>query len=852
MTSNLYIAENNSIVELVQPLRYGGTIKDKKIQLEYYLHDFLMGKEDFMVFMRLLQILFNDIKSVADDFENLADVNNVVNIFLPKLSYLMNYTFRYDLPDSINRDLIKRLLWIYKEKGTDKEVLEAADFANNDNWISNTIFVPTEKNPIPVPDDRTAFLYYPIDRLFTWDKSAYSISDRYGDSTRWRDGVVVIEAEDVNKRVRNAIKKVLPAGLKVYYESKSELKADGKNGEEVGYGKSLKYKEWILNPRYTLDYFLRIDNSVSSDRWSEDNINYRIIWSGRQILFPYYELDKIIASSMLTLYKEDVLDIFYFLKVLEASIPVGLSYSTDEDTQKSVDIINTTRDTEGTTYELKTREIAPTMMFNQTRFNQTSFNTPAIETYLETEGVKPKIGTTQDISLTRFNMTAYSGRFILNQKVEDEGIELDEFSIKDNEDNSIEEDKEIIDGITTSELQLKSEVLKNPTLTELLTFYRNLLFSQYKKYFSLWTDKPIHDISTYQIQPVTITKSYRGFPRYDRNYGYSGKYSLSGLNNTVYMQAKYEHIQAWDNHYPVSDILSRVPPLIDYPTGGFDSLGKLDERMRIDVQIFKRMEYRGFIEAEFYNSESALFLDSLLEDEVTLLEGINFDNIRSYMEVRLSDLVASDKSIGDTFLRKNREETLFDVFLSDYCIIEDSELVMFSELKFNYVFQHKDFITRTKIKELILSVPYGHLRYVLYNGIDKYKYLEQHEDQNKIDVDFETDYGIRPISKSLLSERLVDTEEKNTGIDYKRISFRKLNDKYLNEIKVNEIELSSEVYSFNLIHDIEGKELKLSTVVYPSKNHNTIRLEEEFLTSSYGRHFIRLITLDNLVRVLES
>ena len=842
MSSNLYIAENNDIVELVQPLRYGGTIKDTKIELEYFLHDFLADKSDFMVFLRLLQILFNDIKSVADDFENLADVNNVVNIFLPKLSYLMNYTFRYDLPDSINRDLIKRLLYIYKEKGTDKEVLEAADFANNDNWISNTIFVPTEKNPIPVPNDRTAFLYYPIDRLFTWGKSAYSISDRYGDSTRWRDGVVVIEAEDVNKRVRNAIKRVLPAGLKVYYESKSELKADGKNGEEVGYGKSLKYKEWILNSRYTLDYFLRIDNSVSSDRWSEDNINYPLIWSGRQILFPYYELDRTIASSMLTLYKEDVLDIFYFLKVLEYSIPVGLSYRTDEDTQKSVDIINATRDNEDSIYKLEIKEIAPTMILNQTRFNQTSFNTPAKESFLEVEEVVPKIETTQNIPLTRFNQTAYSGRFIINQKNETEEETIDTSEIIDETDKIMEE-------ITS--LELKSEVLKNPTQTELINFYRSLLFSKYLKYFSPCTYNPIHDISTYQIQPVVITKTYKGFPRYDNNFGYSGKYSLSGLNNTTYIQAKYEHIRVWDNHYPVSDILSRIPPLVDYPTGGFDSLGKLDEHMRIDIDMFKKMEYRGYIDVEFYNNESAVFIDSKLSDEVDLLEGLGVTNKKSYLELKLSDLVSKNKSIGDTFLRKDREETLFDVYLSDYCIIEDSEPVMFSELKFNYIFQHKDFITRIKIRDLTLSIPYGHLRYILYNGIDKYKYLEQHEDQNKIDVDFETDYGIRQISESFLFERLVNTEKRDTGINYSKLSTKKLNDKYLNETKMKDLTLSTEVYSFNLIHDVEGKDLTLTTIVYPNKNHKSTQLKEEYLSSLYGRHLLGRIKLSDLVRTLE-
>ena len=804
MASTLYVVDNTEPVDLASPLKYGGDIKNKKVGLEYFLHDFVVDKDDYYIFLGLLNIIFNDIKSVADDFDNLADVNNVYNAFLPKLSYLMNYTFHYDLPDDINRDIIKRLLYIYKQKARDKEVLEAADWANNINWIASTLFVPTPDSPIPVPDDRTSKLYYPITMLFTHSVSKHDGGHRYSDETRWRDGVIVIQAENINPTVRTAIKRVLPAGLKAYYEALAEMKAE--DGEESGYGKSLKYPEWTLLTMPIIDYFLRLESNIQSDRWSQDSVNYQKVFSGKLELYPHYELDRFYASSMLPLYGERVYDIFEFLKTLEKSLPSRISYDTsDESINKSLEIVNITKD------------------INNDNDNLESASTKRLNT---------------------FNRTTFSGRFIFNQTIDDIANDTvpSTTNIDESENSNTNNENKDDDYLSEDEkdkLELASTVLKNPTQTELLTFYKDILLKQYLKIFSLYTENPIHDID-YPVQPVEVTKKYKGFPRYSKAGTFSGKKAWSGQANTLYIQAKYEHILAWDDHYPVSDVLDRVPAQDNYQSGTMDSLGLPDEALKIDIHIYKNMEYRGLIDADYFNQESNLFTYSLLEDTTAL-----YDKRVTNKDIYLSDLVSDDRTIADTYLRDNMQDTIFYRKLEDFVIIELSEVVKLEEIKMKDIYQ-VDRNTKTRVRELKLEAPSGLIRYIVYHNLDRY--LDEHLEKD-VDVTYETDYGSRPIEVSYLNERLITDDI--VGKEYKNLYNIYLND-FCYGLLVKELLLLDEVRTFNRIYELPLYKSTLNNILYPNRHHNNKTIAEEGIEVRHKGIFLYSRTLQDNVKLLEA
>lgn len=808
---SLYVADNKEPVDLVSPLKYGGTIEDKQVKLEYFLHDFIVDKSDYYVFLGLLRTVFNDIKSVADNFENLADVNNVVSIFLPKLSFLMDYTFHYDLPDEINRDIIKRLLYIYKQKGTDKEVLEAADFANNPNWIASTLFVPTEKEPFPQPDDRTSKITYPVTMLFTHCVSKHNGLHHFSDETRWRDGVIVIEAENVNKLVRNAVKRVLPAGLKAYYESMSELKADGENGEPVGYGKSLKFKEWVLNMRYTLDYLLRLESDIQSISWSQGSINYGKVFSGKQMLFPFYELDKIYVSSMLPLYGEKVYDIFEFIHTLESALPSSVVYKADSNLDTSINYINITNGING---------------------NESIINSITNSSKLNTFGVSHR-----------------SGRFVFNSLLGDTVTDEtpSDTTIVDITDNPSEEPIQT-DNSDLNKLKTAISTLKNPTRSEILSLYRSIMYERYSKIFSPWTDVPIHDISSYEVQPFVLTKHYKGFPTYSSKASFSGKYSLSGLGNTLYIQAKCEHIlPEHDYHFTGEEIADRVLVLESYESDKMDSLGYNNEEIKYDIHIYKNMVYRGIIDVEYYNPNSAIIMDSYLSDNVDLL-----NETKSYSDVTLKDLVGENIYFESTILRKSKDEpdTLFNRKLSDFAIVEISEAIPFSEIKMKNLLQIRGKEDSVKVSDIKLDIPYGNIRYIVMRRIDNAKkYLEEHKNRD-IDVGYMTDYGKRGIGESLLSERLLDDDKYIEIKFYDKLYNKDLRSLGTKDKMIKDYKLSDLAETFNFVEEKLLADTNIQHVIFPSKLHNKALLRNK-LFDKLNNRFINNLYLSDLVKVKE-
>lgn len=213
------------------------------INLYDLLADYVRDQNDFLVFVGLLQEIFDDIKSVADVFDTLADVDSVIEMFLPKLAYLLNYKYRYDIPDYINRDIIKRLLWLYEQKATDKDVLDAADYGTNDKWVGSTLFLPDAK-----PDERLATIDYPVHSLFTHNISGFDRSDRYPDSGRYRGGVIVLKVKKLDSRTREAVRRVLPAGLKCYYDYSGEFGDGGGSLGTVDFGAYFEvYEDTLLD-----------------------------------------------------------------------------------------------------------------------------------------------------------------------------------------------------------------------------------------------------------------------------------------------------------------------------------------------------------------------------------------------------------------------------------------------------------------------------------------------------------------------------------------------------------------------------------------------------------------------------
>ena len=178
----------------------------------------LLDDEDYQVFLTLVAEVNSDIREMISVFPELVDVDNVPEIFLPKLSALIRYHYNYAIDTRIQREIIARIIEVYRNRGTDDEIIMAATYGDDPKWIGSHIFLPDAD----VNKDR-ATLTYPIDHAFIHDRSKFSGTDKYLGGDTWRDGVLIITVPHMNEKIAEAVTKVVPAGLRIKFLVKTEI-----------------------------------------------------------------------------------------------------------------------------------------------------------------------------------------------------------------------------------------------------------------------------------------------------------------------------------------------------------------------------------------------------------------------------------------------------------------------------------------------------------------------------------------------------------------------------------------------------------------------------------------------------
>lgn len=263
-------------------------------KLRNLIPEFIYENDESSVFIKLLEDIYKDIKKLIDEFPHLVDVDNVSEIFLPKLSALIGYHYDYTVDVDVQREIIKRILEIYKSRGTDDSIIMAATYGDYNLWVGDHLFLPGA-----YVDRPKAKIEYPSNRIFRHSKSKHSSIDKYADSTRWRDGVLIIKTSIINDRIRDAIKKVVPAGVKIYFEMSNDSNGEGNNIE-------LTFGEWTLIFDYLIDYDMRIQDKLDTLIHSAKKlINKQGLRSGRQIILGDLEINKIMKISMLPYYNKN-------------------------------------------------------------------------------------------------------------------------------------------------------------------------------------------------------------------------------------------------------------------------------------------------------------------------------------------------------------------------------------------------------------------------------------------------------------------------------------------------------------------------------------------------------------------
>lgn len=260
------------------------------MNMEPLVPHILIDDEDYQVFLELISIIHDDIKDLIAKFPELVDIDNAPEIFLPKLSALIRYKYRYDIDEDIQREIIKRMISIYRDRGTDDSIIMAATYGDDPMWIGSHVFLPGAD----INRDK-AEITHSVDEVFRHSISKFSGTHRYADGTRWLAGTITIKVSRLNNQIREAIKKVVPAGLRVYFDIVSNSQGSGDSQGEYG---ELIFGEWNLFENYEIDYQVIIHDEAEVAVF-DMRTRGRRFRSGRQLLFYDYGIDYGTGASML-------------------------------------------------------------------------------------------------------------------------------------------------------------------------------------------------------------------------------------------------------------------------------------------------------------------------------------------------------------------------------------------------------------------------------------------------------------------------------------------------------------------------------------------------------------------------
>lgn len=191
------------------------------MRFDDYVPQILLEDEDYQVFLSIIGQISTDIRSLIQQVPELVDVDNAPDIFLPKLAALVRYQIRQDLSIDYQREVIKRIIEIYRARGTDDEIIMSATYGDYEYWVGSHLFYPDAE-----VDREKAELLIPIDEVFRHSRSKFSGTDRYPGSTLYREGTIVVKLTYVNDQIRRAINKVVPAGIRIYYYLASDTSED--------------------------------------------------------------------------------------------------------------------------------------------------------------------------------------------------------------------------------------------------------------------------------------------------------------------------------------------------------------------------------------------------------------------------------------------------------------------------------------------------------------------------------------------------------------------------------------------------------------------------------------------------
>lgn len=184
---------------------------------ESYFPEFCEEYPEYMAFLHSACVIFNELFNKVATFNYLVNADRVPASFINALANALGYEFKENVPVVYQRELLKRLLNIYKCRGSETDIILKGQQFDNEGYLGGRLFVPGTYK-----DGYAMSITFPREDLFIWSQSTRSTKYRYPNIDYYRDGLISFNTPIINDELKKAVCSVVPAGVTIVFTYTTE------------------------------------------------------------------------------------------------------------------------------------------------------------------------------------------------------------------------------------------------------------------------------------------------------------------------------------------------------------------------------------------------------------------------------------------------------------------------------------------------------------------------------------------------------------------------------------------------------------------------------------------------------
>lgn len=152
---------------------------------------------------------FGLLSDYAEMIQMFGSIDEIPSSFIEDLGNSLAYEYVQDEDPEVQREVIKRILRIYKNRSTRTSIEKVLESSTDRNWVGDDLTL--YHGPI-LKGYRN--VWHPYEKIFVHDKSYHDRGDRFMDRLFYNYGIIALELQFYDERTEEMLEQQIPGGIR--------------------------------------------------------------------------------------------------------------------------------------------------------------------------------------------------------------------------------------------------------------------------------------------------------------------------------------------------------------------------------------------------------------------------------------------------------------------------------------------------------------------------------------------------------------------------------------------------------------------------------------------------------------